>query len=103
MQQAWSKDPSENLDYQFDFAARTNGSGPEDYLAPGETILSYTVTVSPDGLIIDPTDLIKGNTVVLLWIRGGDVAVRRYRITVEIATTSARTVQRSNTLTVRER
>jgi hypothetical protein len=42
----FTKDPDAVLDYKFDWAAETNGSGPSDWLASNETISSYVVTAA---------------------------------------------------------
>jgi hypothetical protein len=101
MTQAWVKDPGEVLDYLFDFAALTNGTGGSDYLESGETILSQTVTAST-GITVESIAVTHGATCVLFWLRGGTADVL-YTVTVEIVTSNARIVKRSHTVRVRER
>ncbi len=101
MAQAWVKDPDEVLDYVFDFAALTNGTGDSDYLESGETILSQTVTTTT-GITAESIAITHNATCVLLWLRGG-TASTTYTITVEIVTSSARIVERSYSIKVKER
>lgn len=97
----WRKDPNDVLDYEFDFAAKTNGHDRTDFLASGETITSCTVTASPDGLTVESVEAVRGSTSVRFWLRGGDS--RNYKITCEIVTSESRVVQRTNTVRVREK
>lgn len=95
------KDPDEVLDYKFDFAALTNGSGAANYLQSGETISSHTVTVS-SGLTKDSDDITDTNTSVTVWLSGGTVA-ELYTVTCNIDTSAGRTVERSIYVDVREK
>ncbi len=102
MAQAWVKDPDEVLDYLFDFAALTNGTGESDYLQSGETILTQTVTTTA-GITAESIAITHNGTCVLFWLRGGTAGAPSYTITVEIVTTNARIVERSQTIKVKER
>ena len=63
MPNTFSKDPDAVLDYKFDWAASTNGSGASDWLADGETISSHTITATT-GLTVDSSSLTDTNTSV---------------------------------------
>lgn len=105
MSQTFVKDPSEDLDYLFDFAGRTNGvlGASSDYLdvTGGEIIASYEIAAT-DGIDVGDSFLIKADTCVQVWLSGG-TARARYRVTVTVITTMARTVERSILIEVRER
>ena len=77
-----TKDPDEDLDYQFDWT----GSLEED-----ETIASYTLTV-PTG--ITSHDDSNTDTAVIFWLSGG-TAGETYRIECEITTSASRVYKRS--------
>lgn len=80
-----AKDPDEILDYQFDWAGLDNNTGVSNWLAEGEAILSFTLTV-PDGLDLVSSQLINSNTSVLFFVAGG-TAGEEYEIECEIVTT----------------
>jgi hypothetical protein len=93
MAAAFLKDPSAVLDYKFDWAALTNGSGTEDWLASGETISTKTVTATT-GITIDSSTITDTNTSVTVWLSGG-TAGNEYTVTCRIVTSSSRTDERS--------
>lgn len=101
------KDSAAILDYKFDWAPATNGTpgGLSDWLASGETIVSYTLTVAPsevDGLVVDsdaPTD---SNTSITYWLSGGLLNVT-YTITCHIVTNAGREDDRSIHVSIKER
>lgn len=78
------KDPQATLDYLWDWKALSNGNGPEDWLAPGETIIDYTVTVDA-GLTLVSHALVNNGTSVLMWVSGGDDR-KQYKTHCKIAT-----------------
>lgn len=104
MPQAFVKDPSEDLDYEFDFAGYTNGvSGAStDYLQSGETIESFEVEADSDGITVGNSFLIKDDTCVQVWLSGGTNS-SSYRVTATIVTSMARTAERSIRVRVQNR
>jgi len=66
------KDPGAVLDYKFDWASLTNGSGTSNWLATGELLASGTVTASA-GLTVGTISLTSGSTCVSYWLSGGAV------------------------------
>ena len=101
MPSTFIKDPDAALDYKFDFAALTNGSGDSDWLASGETISSYEVTVD-DGLTLDSDSLANSDTSVVAWLSGG-TAGSNYKVTCAITTSEGRTDELTMVIKVRER
>lgn len=101
MAQYFAKDPDAVLDYKFDWAALTNGSGDSDWLDSGETISSHTVTVEA-GLTKDSDSATDTNTSVTVWLSGGTVDTD-YDVSCEIVTSDSRTDERTITIRVRER
>ena len=95
------KDPEAVLDYKFDWAASTNGTGDSDWLADGETISSKTVTATT-GLTVDSSSITDTNTSVTVWLSGG-TADTNYTVTCQIVTSASRTDERSITIQCRER
>lgn len=98
------KDPADDLDYKFDFKGLTNGvdHAESDWLADGETISEYVVTV-PEGLTegegAHATAMADTNTSVVVWLSGG-TSGQDYIVSCEITTSDARTVKKSHTLSV---
>ena len=99
MANEFSKDPAAVLDYTFDWAALTNGTGKSDWLASGETISSYTVTA--DAGIIKNSDT-NTSTTVTVWLSGGTIATR-YKIVCQIVTNFSRTDERTITIAIENR
>jgi hypothetical protein len=95
------KDPDSVLDYKFDFAASTNGTGTGDWLASGETIASRTVTVDT-GLTKDSDSITDSNTSVTVWLSGG-AAGTEYNVACEVVTSASRTVERTMVIYVETR
>ena len=93
MAKLFTKDPDAVLDYKYDWAALTNGSGSEDWLQDGETISTHTVTVAT-GLTKDSSTLADDDTSVIVWLSGGTVNAR-YAVTCQIVTTAGRTDERT--------
>jgi len=100
------------LDYKFDWASLTNGSGVEDWLEAGETITEIDVSASGvslgDGVVVvsssagnvtpDAPALADTNTSVIVWIyspTAGSV------VTCRIRTSSGRVDDRSVTFLLR--
>lgn len=86
------KDPSAELDYGFDWSARS-------WLDAGETISAAVWTI-PAGLTLITSQIVGSKTVA--WI-GGGTAGTDYTIACRITTSAGRTDERSMTLRVRER
>lgn len=101
MPQFYTKDPDAVLDYKFDWAAETNGTGTSDWLAAGETITSHTVTVEA-GLTKDSDSATDTDTSVTVWLSGG-TAGTDYDVACEITTSADRTDERTITIRVRDR
>ena len=99
---AFTKDPEAVLDWYFDWAALSNGTGESDWLAGGETITDHVVTVTPAGLTVDSSAAINGATAVQVWLSGGAAGVD-YRVTCQVATSVGRTDERSAMVKVRQR
>ena len=95
------KDPDAVLDYKFDWAALTNGSGTTDWLSTGETISSKTVTATT-GLTVDSSEITDTNTSVTAWLSGG-TADELYTVTCQIVTSDSRTDERTMTIKCVER
>jgi hypothetical protein len=87
---SFTKDPEAVLDYTFDWS---------DWLATGETISSYTVTV-PAGITKDSDSQADG--VVTYWLSGG-TAGTAYRVECKIVTSAGRTDELSIWIKVVER
>jgi hypothetical protein len=88
MADTFIKDPSDVLDYTFDWTS---------FLATGETISSYTVT--PDtGLTKDSDSQASG--VITYWLSGG-TADSLYNVVCKIVTSAGRTVERTATFKVK--
>jgi hypothetical protein len=88
-----TKDPSDVLDYQFDISLAVAGND-------GDSIATLDVTVEP----ANPGDLTLNSasadgTMAVLWLSGGQAGIV-YTITLVIATTNGRTIQRSILLPV---
>ena len=99
---AFTKDPAAVLDWYFDWAALSNGTGESDWLASGETISEKSVAVAPVGLSMDSAEIVNGGTAVQIWLSGGE-AGNRYTVTCQVKTTAGRTDERSAQINVRER
>lgn len=95
------KDPASVLDWKFDWAALTNGSGSSDWLASGETISSRTVTAAT-GITVDSSSITDTNTSVTVWLSGGTVG-QEYTVTCKIVTSASRTDERTITIQVQDR
>ena len=98
---AYTKDPSAVLDYKWDFAALTNGSGTTNWLETGETISSCTVTADT-GLTVESSARANTNTSVVAWLSGGTADVT-YTVTCRIVTSESRTDERSIKIQVQDR
>lgn len=98
-QSEWVKDPDAVLDWVFDWAASTNGTGDSDWLAAGETIAvaSHTIAVTPvtaSPLTVDSSSQTDANTSVTVWLSGG-LAGTEYLVSCEITTSASRTDERT--------
>ena len=100
----YAKDPQAVLDYAFDWkyatsAARAAAATPDGWLASGETISSYTVTLQ-SGLTAGTHTNADG--VVTAWVSGG-TAGSYYTVACRIVTSQGRTDERSIRLHVIDR
>jgi hypothetical protein len=95
------KDPNAVLDFKFDFAALTNGSGTSNWLATGETISTATVTADT-GLTVDSSSITDTSTSVTVWLSGG-TANTDYDVLCRIVTSASRTDDRTMVIKVRQR
>lgn len=95
------KDPDAVLDYKFDWKAKTNGNGDSDWLASGETISSYEVTVDT-GITNESDAKTDSDTSITVWLSGGTDEVD-YEIACKIVTSDSRTDERTAEVPVRER
>ncbi len=95
----FNKDPSSVLDYKFDWAALSNGTGTSNWLGSGEVIDSFTLT--PDaGITIDSSSLSDGDTSVTVWLSGGTDR-QAYDILCHITTNSVPARQEDRTMIIK--
>jgi len=99
MPNTFLKDPDATLDYQWDWAASTNSTGDTDWLASGETISSFTLTV-PTGISVSTSSESSGAVTVYL---SGGTAGSDYDVACKITTSVGRIDERTITLKVRDR
>ncbi|RLB93608.1 MAG: hypothetical protein DRH26_03470 [Deltaproteobacteria bacterium] len=85
----FEKVPDAVLDYKFDWAALTNGSGVSDWLSSGEAIADITVTADA-GITIDSSAKADLDTSVVVFLSGGTEQAQ-YEISCKIKTTDDRT------------
>lgn len=97
----YQQDPDDLLDYKFDFAALTNGTGDSDWLASGETITAKTVTADPVGITISSSSITDSATSVTVWLTSGTSGTT-YSITCHITTSDGREVDQTIYVTVLE-
>lgn len=95
------KAPTAKLDYVFDWAPAENNTGLSNWLAEGETISSYTLTIS-DGIDKVSDALIKNSTAILVWLDNGTVG-EDYLIVCSVVTNQGREDTRTFILPVRLR
>ena len=100
-QREWVKDPDAVLDYKFDWAASTNGTGSSDWLASGETISSHTIDADT-GITVDSSAETDSDTSVTVWLSGG-TAGTEYSVRCEIVTSASRTDERTIKIKCEER
>ena len=101
MTDTFTKDPSAVLDYTFDWAASTNGTGTSNWLASDETLSTITITATT-GITVDSSSLTDTNTSVTVWLSGG-TAGTDYEIACKVTTSANRTDERTITIQVRDR
>ncbi len=103
MASSFVKDPDAVLDYKFDWAASTNGSGSSDWLdtANAETISSHTITAET-GLTVDSSSITDSDTSVTVWLSGGTVG-EKYSVTCHVVTSASREDDRTVTIIMRQR
>lgn len=87
--EASPKDPDAVVDYAFDWA---------DWMATGDTIASYTLTV--DGVTLDSDS--STDTAVVAWLSGG-TAGSLASIACKVTTGAGRTDERTAVIKIRER
>jgi hypothetical protein len=95
------KDPDAVLDFAFDWKPKTNlvTGATSDWLATGETISSYTVTVS-SGITKASDSQASGK--VTVWLSGG-TAGTWYTVACKIVTSASRTDERTMQIQVKNR
>lgn len=95
------KTPSGGLDYKFDWKPVTNGArgAIADWLAPGETIATYVITV-PSGITLDSHSKTDSDTAVTMWLSGGTVP-NLYDTTCYIETDSTPVRKETMTMTIK--
>lgn len=95
-----TKDPSDVLDYKFDFAGVTNAAddASSNWLQAGETISSAVVTVAT-GLTKDSDSITDTNTSVTVWLSGGTSGTD-YAVACKITSSAGRVLERSVTVPV---
>lgn len=86
------KDPQATLDYPFDWTA---------WLATGETITTFTVTV-PTGLVQATPAPSATATTVTVWLAGGTPG-QRYTVACRVVTSAGRDDTRSIQLLIQDR
>ena len=89
------KHPDAVLEYVFDLAPLTNGreGAKSDWLASGETITTYEVTVE-SGLAKNSDEKILADTAVKVWLAGG-TPMKRYDVECKYTTSDNRTDART--------
>jgi hypothetical protein len=95
------KDPDAVLDYKWDFAALTNGTGTSNWLATGETIVDHTITADT-GITVDSSSITDTATSVTAWLSAGTVGIT-YDVACLIETSDSRTDERTIKIQVEER
>lgn len=101
------KDPDAVLDYKVDFAPETNGriGALSDWLQPGETLSSHTVTAD-SGITVDSSSLTDTDTSVTVWLSGGTVGATSttvYSVVVHVVTSAGREDDRTFRVEMAER
>ena len=98
------KDPDAVLDYKFDWAAETNGSGDTDWLDTDntETITAGYTIEEETGIDVDSDARTDTNTSITIWLSGGTDG-NDYDIICHIVTSAGREDDRTITIPVRER
>jgi len=97
----FTKDPQAVLDYKFDWAALTNGTGTSDWLQASETITSYAITADT-GLTVDSSSITDAGTSVTVWLSSGSEG-NSYMVSCTITTSQGRTDERSIVIDVEQR
>lgn len=97
--ETYFKDPDAELDWLFDWKAKTNGTGDSDWLASTETISSHTISVE-SGLTKDSDS--ESNGAVIVWLSGGTVG-EEYSVACRIVTSENRTDERTIKIRIKER
>ena len=106
MAEHWYKDPDDTIQYKFDWAPLTNGTGDSDWLdtstSPIESISSVSLSADSPGPTITTYAITDSNTSVTLKISGG-IAGYIYKITCQITTSAGQTPSRTAYLHVSNR
>ena len=101
MPREFVKDPDAVLDYKFDWAALTNGTGSSDWLGAAETISAHTIDADA-GIVVDSSVETDAHTSVTVWLSGGTAGVE-YAVRCEIETSGSRTDERTMMIKCEER
>lgn len=95
MPNVFEKTPYSELDYKFDWKAKTNESdidpSIDDWLENGEIILNasiLTTAISGGSLTISGSYLANNDSSVIVWLSGGD-KYKEYDVTCRIETNSS--------------
>tara|TARA_Y100000310_G_scaffold324866_1_gene387325 strand:- start:14413 stop:14682 length:270 start_codon:yes stop_codon:yes gene_type:complete len=84
------KDPDDVLDYSIDWEAALNG----------DVLTTSNWSISPSGLTVDASSINGDKTIV--WLSGGDEGVS-YNVTNSITTAGGRSIDRTVSISVRQR
>lgn len=98
-QKSFEKDPSAVLQFKFDWKCYTNQGIDSDWLAAGETISSYVLTV-PTGITKDSDSQNSGVVTVKL---SGGTAGTTYAVACKITTSAGNVDKRTMDIQVRDR
>lgn len=88
---SWLKDPTEVLDYRFEWS---------ELLEEAETLTAKTTVATPAGLTVD-SDVID-ETAVVVWLSGGALG-NTYEISCTVTTSGGRTLRRIREMVVQKR
>ena len=90
----WEQQPADRIDYAFDYA---NGEPP--FLENGDTLVSATIAVEPDGLNVSEAPVLDGQA--RFWVSGGESG-KKYKVTCTARTRLGRVKQDEVVFTIKE-
>lgn len=101
MTDTWLKDPDSVLQYKFDWAPLTNGTGTSDWLdtstSPIESISTYDLFIDSPGPTVDASSISDGGTTVTVKLSGG-VLPHTYSLTCRITTSTGQIEDKTATI-----